>query len=59
MADTLLSPTALASYLGVPLSTIYRWNYIGSGPPVHHIGRHVRYRPAEVEMWLDDPERAS
>lgn len=39
--------------LGVPLQTIYRWNYVGSGPPVIHLGRRVRYRRADVEQWID------
>jgi excisionase family DNA binding protein len=52
MADKLMSPTELAAYLNVPLATVYRWNHIGSGPPVLHVGRHVRYRPSAVETWL-------
>jgi predicted DNA-binding transcriptional regulator AlpA len=52
MIDTLLSPTALADYLDVPVATVYRWNYVGSGPPVLHIGRHVRYRSGDVQKWL-------
>jgi excisionase family DNA binding protein len=59
MTDTLLSPTALATYLDVPVSTVYRWNYIGSGPPLLHVGRHVRYRAAEVETWLAAQGRQS
>jgi excisionase family DNA binding protein len=51
--DDLLSPTELAGWLTVPLSTIYNWRYTNSGPPGFKVGRHVRYRRCEVEAWLD------
>lgn len=57
--ETLLSPIDLAEYLGVPISTIYRWNYVGSGPPLLRIGRHIRYRTTDVEKWLASHEKAS
>lgn len=49
----LLGPHELASYLGVPVKTLYQWRYKGLGPPGLRIGRHVRYRPEDVEAWLD------
>jgi excisionase family DNA binding protein len=49
----LLSPTELATWLSVPVSTIYNWRYMRSGPPGFKVGRHVRYRRCEVEAWLD------
>lgn len=52
-ATEFLTPEELAEMLGVPLQTIYRWNYVGSGPPVIHLGRRVRYRRADVEQWID------
>lgn len=51
--EKLLSPEELADQLGVPIGTIYRWNYVRSGPPAIKVGRHVRYRPADVDRWLD------
>lgn len=48
----LYSPEQLATYLGVPLKTVYRWNHTDTGPKFSKIGRHVRYRPADVESWL-------
>ncbi|MEU2251165.1 helix-turn-helix domain-containing protein [Streptomyces sp. NPDC019224] len=53
MATRLLSPAELASYLGVPVKTVYRWNHMGTGPKPCPVGKHVRYRPADVEAWLD------
>ena len=32
MSERLLSPGNLAEREGVPLKTIYAWNYVGSGP---------------------------
>lgn len=42
----------LADYLGVPASTCYQWRHKGSGPRGIRVGRHVRYRPEDVETWL-------
>jgi excisionase family DNA binding protein len=50
--DDWQSPEDLAAELDVPLGTIYRWRYQGSGPVGHRIGRHVRYRRSDVEAWL-------
>jgi excisionase family DNA binding protein len=47
------SPRQLAAWLGVPIATLYRWNYSGSGPRITRLGRHVRYRRADVEAWLE------
>lgn len=55
----LFSPSDLAKYLDVPLSTIYNWNYHKSGPRVLKVGKHVRYRKSDVEAWLDAQEQAS
>jgi excisionase family DNA binding protein len=43
----------LARYLGVPANTVYRWRSTGKGPEGHRVGKHVRYRPADVEDWLN------
>jgi excisionase family DNA binding protein len=50
----LLSPEELASYLGVPLATVYRWRSRREGPLGMRVGRHVRYRLKDVERWLDE-----
>jgi excisionase family DNA binding protein len=42
--DALYSPQQLADYLGVPLATVYRWRYEGTGPRGIKVGKHVRYR---------------
>jgi predicted DNA-binding transcriptional regulator AlpA len=35
----------------LPLATVYQWNSRRDGPPYMKIGRHVRYRLADVEAW--------
>lgn len=57
MTDRLLSPKQLADYLGVPVRTVYAWNTRGGGPTVIAVGRHRRYRLADVELWLAERER--
>ena len=53
-----LSPDALAKLLDVPLATLYGWRYKGIGPVGIRIGRHVRYRRADVEEWIEEQVRA-
>ena len=53
-APRLLRPDELASLLGIPLATIYRWRSRGDGPPGIRVGRHVRYRLEDVDRWLDE-----
>lgn len=48
----LWGPKELAAYLGVPVQTIYQWRTRGYGPPGTRIGKHVRFRPADVEAWV-------
>ncbi len=53
MKVQLYSPESLAEYLGVPVKTVYRWNYTGTGPKFSKVGRHVRYQPEDVRAWLN------
>ena len=48
-----LSPTELAYREGVPLETVYGWNKTRTGPRFMRVGRHVRYRLADVIAWED------
>jgi predicted DNA-binding transcriptional regulator AlpA len=47
-----LSPAALGEMFGLPTATIYSWRHRGIGPRAHRLGRHLRYRLADVEAWL-------
>lgn len=46
-----------AAYLGIPEATLHQLNYKGTGPRSYKIGRHRKYRPADVDRWCE--ERAS
>jgi excisionase family DNA binding protein len=50
--DELLSAQDLADYLDVPLSTLYDWRWRGEGPKGFRAGKHIRYRRADIEEWI-------
>jgi len=53
MSADLLSPVELSEYISVPVATLAQWRSTGLGGPVWlKVGRHARYRPADVETWL-------
>ncbi|GLZ13673.1 hypothetical protein Acsp04_39080 [Actinomadura sp. NBRC 104425] len=54
MPETYLTPKDLAERYGVPLKTVYAWNSGGAGPRYMKIGRHVRYRLADVIAWENE-----
>lgn len=49
----LMTPEELAEYLGVTMHCIYTWSSRGDGPRVLRVGGRLRYRPDDVEAWLD------
>ncbi|MFE2428436.1 helix-turn-helix transcriptional regulator [Streptomyces sp. NPDC059373] len=53
MPEKHLTIDDLAEREGVPKETIYQWNSRGRGPRYLRIGRHVRYRLADVIAWED------
>lgn len=54
MANDLIGPEELAEYLGIPLPSVYTMNSRGTGPRRIRVGKHVRYRKADVDRWLDE-----
>lgn len=50
---TFFSPEELSEYLSVPLNTVYAWRRKRIGPAGHVIGKHVRYRIADVDSWVE------
>ncbi|MGY2079712.1 helix-turn-helix transcriptional regulator [Modestobacter sp. SYSU DS0657] len=53
MIDNLMTVDSVATYLGVPVATVYAWNSRGLGPKRYRLGKHVRYRRADVDTWVD------
>jgi hypothetical protein len=37
----------------VPYLTIYRWRYVGSGPPAIRVGVHLRFEHRSLLEWVD------
>ena len=54
MPEVLLSPAELAEMCQVPVGTVYRWNYLGTGPRPIRVGKHCRYRQRDVDAWLEN-----
>ena len=48
----LWTPTDVATYLGVPIPTLYQWRRRGFGPPSRRVGRHLRYEATAVQAWF-------
>ena len=53
-ADRLINVQELADYLGLPVTTLYQWRYRREGPPGFRVGRHLRYRWSDVQLWIED-----
>ncbi len=51
MSVVWLTTEQLAVRLAVPKATLHQWRYKGEGPRSCRIGKHVRYRLADVEAW--------
>lgn len=49
----LWGPSDVADYLGIPVQTLYQWRTRGAGPPGRRVGKHIRFKPDEVETWFD------
>jgi predicted DNA-binding transcriptional regulator AlpA len=58
-ADRLWTAEETARFLGVPVPTLYRWRYHGTGPKAGRVGRHLRYLPADVMAWFREQQQAA
>jgi hypothetical protein len=43
----------MAAFLGVTEATLADWRYRRRGPAFVKVGRLVRYRPEDLDVWLD------
>ncbi|MGP4043976.1 helix-turn-helix transcriptional regulator [Streptomyces sp. 2A115] len=43
-----------APYLGLKLTTLRKWRLLGKGPTGFKIGRHIAYRIADLDAYLED-----
>lgn len=49
----------VATFLGVPVGTIYQWRTRGEGPPAIRLGRHLRYDRVAVLAWVESQSEAA
>lgn len=54
MTGQLLTAEELATLLQIPRKTLYEWRSKGVGPPACKVGRWLRYRPEDVDLWLKE-----
>ncbi|MBT4189054.1 MAG: helix-turn-helix domain-containing protein [Gemmatimonadales bacterium] len=52
--EPLLTSGEVAEILQIPRATLYHWRYDRTGPPVVKVGRHLRYRKSDLEMWIEE-----
>ena len=60
--SSLMTTDELMTELKVPKSTLYAWRATGKGPRAIRVGKHLRYRRADVDAWLErqaDPNPAA
>ncbi|MFS8101943.1 helix-turn-helix domain-containing protein [Lentzea alba] len=43
----------VSAFLRVPIKTLYQWKWRCYGPPVSKVGKHLRYVPAQVRLWVE------
>jgi predicted DNA-binding transcriptional regulator AlpA len=58
-ARLLLTEAQVADLMAVSPRTLQAWRYHGGGPRYIKIGSAVRYRPGDVDAWLETQTRAS
>ena len=61
MVERLLTLKEVADLLRLPVATIYRQRYVGDPPGSlgFRVGRHVRFRSADIDAWIDGQVAAS
>lgn len=50
---TLLTTSEVCDLLKISPKTLYSWRLRNEGPPAIKVGRHLRFREADVERWLE------
>lgn len=51
--EPLLDVGELASYLRVPVSTVYDWRTRGQGPRAYRFGKHLKFAVSDVRVWME------
>ncbi|MFG6297842.1 helix-turn-helix transcriptional regulator [Streptomyces rochei] len=53
LPDRYLTPVDLADLLAVPVETVYQWRRKQTGPRGFRVGRHLRFDPEDVRVWVE------
>jgi predicted DNA-binding transcriptional regulator AlpA len=51
--NRLMNEKEVAAHLAVSVATIRRWRLLGQGPKATKLGGLVRYKPSDVEEFLN------
>ncbi|MFI9027225.1 helix-turn-helix transcriptional regulator [Streptomyces sp. NPDC053560] len=54
LPERFLTPVDLADLFGVPIETVYQWRRKHTGPRGFRVGKHVRYDPEVVRLWVTE-----
>jgi len=57
--EPLMDVAELASYLGLPVSTVYDWRVHGKGPVAYRFGKHLKFAVSDVRDWVAEQREAS
>jgi len=55
----LLDERQAAQTLNLSPKTLQKWRVVGGGPPFVKLNAAVRYRPEDLQAWLDARTRTS
>lgn len=50
--ETLVNEHEVARAAGLSVATVRRWRLLRQGPKYIKIGASVRYKPADISLWL-------
>lgn len=53
MLERMITIEEFAEALGISVRTAYSWNSQGVGPRYVKVGKHCRFRAADIEKWLE------
>lgn len=59
MVEKLLNRAELAELLHVSPNTILKWRFFGDGPPAILVGQNLRWKPSQVNAWLEEQALAA
>lgn len=57
--DRLMDITEVATYLGVPVSTVYDWRTHGRGPTAYRFGKHLKFAVSDVRAWVAEQRESA